>query len=154
MSVTITIKTASLVSELKVKSFMNTEHIKDSEDKYATRAGEEANAEIMQSLQDAWGALLFFCRKFLSKTTDTSGSDTYSTSTSDKTLTFDLTSRRTSHIAEPLAQAIHEYLVGGTLRRYYTTVSNDAIATRYAANEKEASLRITQLLYTKDDPTY
>ena len=155
MSVTVSIDIGSLVSDIKVKSFMNTQRIADADQRYAVRAAEENEAETHQCLQDAWSAMVSLCRKFLSRTTDTAGNDTLgSTWTGSRTLTFDVTYRRTSNFAQPLAQAAHEFLLAGTLRRFYTSAAMNDLAASYAANEKAAADRITAIIYTKDEPIY
>lgn len=155
MSVVITIDIESLISDIKIKSFMNTERIADPEHRYAVRAAEENESETHQSLQDAWSSLKSLCRKFLADTTDTAGNDTLgSTWTGSRTLTFDVTYRRTSNFAEPLAQQIHEFLVAGTLRRFYTSAAMNDLAVSYAANEKAAGDQIVRIIYTKDEPIY
>lgn len=154
MSVTITIKTASLLSELKVKSYMNTARVKDPEDQYAVRAGEENESELRQGFQDAWRAMLALCRRFLEASEDTAGSDVLDLTGTDRTLTFDLSVRRTSNIADALAEAIHEYLTAATLRRFYTSAAEGSLAQLYAAGEAEARLRILTLLHTKLEPVY
>ena len=156
MSVTITIKTASLFSELKVKSYMNTARIKDPEDQYAVRAGEENESELRQGLQDAWRAMLALCRRFLGASEDSTGNDALAQNiaSADRTLTFDLSVRRTSNIADALAEAIHEYLTAATLRRFYTSAAEGSLAQLYAAGEAEARGRILTLLHTKMEPVY
>lgn len=156
MSVTITIKTASLLSELKVKSYMNTARVKDPEDQYAVRAGEENESELKQAFQDAWREMLSRVRRFLETTADAAGSDqtVANMTTTDQTLSFDLSVRRTSNIAAALAEAIHEYLVAGSLRRFYTSAAEGNLAQLYAANEAAAATRITALLHTKMEPVY
>jgi hypothetical protein len=154
MSVTITIKTASVVSDIKIKSQLNTDRIKDADDRYAVRAGEENDDEVMECLQEAWRAAKALCREFLASTDDTAGNDTFSDSTADKTLTFDVTSRRTSNIGEPLAQAIHNYIVAGTLRRFYVTVAMPDLVTLYSQLEATAASDITYLLRRKQQPVY
>ena len=153
---TLTIKTASLFSELKVKSYMNTARIKDPEDQYAVRAGEENESELKQAFQDAWRAMLAVCRRFLDATEDDTGSDaTVATlTTADQTLDFDLSERRISNIAEALSQAIHEYLVAASLRRFYTSAAEGSLAQLYAAGESAAQDRIVRLLHTKMEPVY
>lgn len=154
MSVTITIKTASLISDIKIKSQMNTERIKDAEDRYAVRAGEENEAEVKEALQEAWRSVKGLCRRFLTANADSTGSDLFDTSTTDKSLTFDLTARRTSNIGEPLAQAIHNYLVNGTLRRFYTSAVMPDLVASYAAAETAAQAEIVSLLYRKQEPVW
>ena len=156
MSVTITIKTASLFSELKVKSYMNTARIKDPEDQYAVRAGEENESELKQAFQDAWREMLSRVRLFLETTADASGSDqtVANMTTTDQTLSFNLSVRRTSNIAAALAEAIHEYLTAATLRRFYTSAAEGSLAQLYAAGEAEARGCILTLLHTKLEPVY
>ena len=152
--ITITIKTASLLSDIRIKSQMNTERIKDAEERYAVRAAEDNNAEVMEGLQEQWRSLLALCRRFLDSTNDTAGNDTFSTSTTDKTLSFDVTARRTSNIADALAQAIHTYLVNGTLRRFYTSAVMPDLVTLYGAAENASRDEIVNLLYRKLEPIY
>ena len=154
--ITLTIKMASLMSDIKVKSHMNTARIKDGDDQYAVRAGEENEDELRQDLQDTWNALIGICRKFLYVTDDTAGSDVLSSTlaTTDQTLVFDVTYRRSSNIAGPLSQAIHEYLVAGSLRRFYTSAAEANLLQLYAASEKTARDEIIVLLHTKHHPVY
>lgn len=155
MSVTVSIDIGSVISDIKVKSFMNTERIADPEQRYAVRAAEENEAETHQGLQHAWNALRALCRKFLTRTTDTTGdSDLWNSWTGDKSLVFDITARRTSNFAQPLAEAAHEFLVAGTLRRFYTSASMGDLATAYSADERAAAERITAIIYKKDEPIY
>lgn len=152
--ITITIKTASLLDDIRIKSFMNSERIKDPEERYAVRAAEENNAEVMESLQEAWRSLKALCRKFLAATDDAAGSDIFDTSTADRTLTLDVTVRRSSNIGEPLAQAMHNYLVNGTLRRFYTSAVMADLVTLYGAAENAARDEVVNLLYRKLEPAY
>lgn len=152
--ITITIKTASLLSDIRIKSQMNTERIKDPDERYAVRAGEENNAEVMESLQEAWRAMKGLCRRFLVTTDDATGSDIFDNSTTDKTLSLDVTERRTSNIGEALSQAMHNYLVNGTLRRFYTSAVMADLVTLYASAENAARDEIVLLLYRKLEPVY
>lgn len=155
-TLTITVDMVSLVEDIKVKSFMNTERIKESGDQYAVRADEENEIELEQCLQDAYRSLIRLCRRFLATSADTAANDKLlaATASQPKSLVFSVTSRRTSHIAESLSQAIHEYLVGGTLRRFYTSAAMSDLASLYLANEKNAQEDIYALLYRKAEPTY
>lgn len=152
----ITIDTASLLSDCKVKSFMHTQRVKDPDDRYAMRASEENESELKQDLQDAWRQMLSIVRRFLNATTDSSGNDDLGTTffTTDQTLSFDLSARRTSNIAASLSEAIHEYLVAGTLRRFYTSAAAAELANMYVSFEKVASDNIIKLLCTKAEPVY
>ena len=155
MSVTVSIDIGSVISDIKVKSFMNTERIADPVQRYAVRASEENEAEIRQGVQHAWNALRALCRKFLSRTADTAGdSDLWNSFTGDKTLVFDITARRTSHFAQPFAEAAHEFIVAGALRRFYTSAAMGDLATAYATDERAAAERITAIIYRKDEPIY
>ena len=159
MSVVITIKFASLLSDIKVRSHMTAERIKDPEEKYALRISEENESASRQALQDAWRGLIALCRPFLSTTNDASGNDQLATpplsgALQDQQLTFDLSVRRTSHIADPLAQEIHEYLVAGTMRRFYTAAAAADIITVAAASENVARDNIVKMLYKKNKPIY
>ena len=156
MSVTITIKMASLLSDVMVKSHLNTARVKDPEEQYAVRAGEENGSEIRQSLQDAWRGLVSLCRPFLTMTDDTAGNDLLSSTiaTADQTLTFDVTERRTSNFADQLAEEMHQYLVNGTLRRFYTAVMMPDLVTICAAAENAARDNIYRIMYRKLEPVW
>lgn len=156
MSVTITIKTASLLSDIKVRSHMIAERIKDPEEKYAGRIGEENESVAKQAVQDAWRSLIAICRPFLATTNDTTGNDQLvaNLTTTDQTLTFDVTARRTSKIADPLAQEMHEYLVAGALRRFYTSAMLADVVSIVAASENVARDNIIRILYKKNEPIY
>lgn len=152
---TIEIKLASLLSDVKVKSHMNTARIKDADDRYLVRAAEENEAETVQCLQEAWRSMLSLCRRFLDPTDDDMGDDVLMrTPETTRTLTLDITERRTSNIGDTLAQAIHTYLVAGTLRRFYTSVAMADLTAMYAGQEQAAANEITNLLYRKQEPTY
>lgn len=155
MSITVTIKMASLLSDIRIKSHMNTERIKDPEEKYAVRAGEENEAEQRQALQDAWRNLLALCRRFIkTETADMAGSDLLETtiSANDKELTFDFKEETASYIPDALAQAMHEYLLSGALRRFYTSAAMPDLVTIYAAQENAATARIRELIYYRPYP--
>jgi hypothetical protein len=154
--ITITIKTASLLSELKVKSYMNTLRVVNPDDRYAVRAGEENESELKQAIQDAWREAIALCRRFLDPTDDTTGTDATVTTltTTDQTLTFDVSVRRSSNFGATLAEAIHEFLVAGSLRRFYTSAAEGPLVQAYAAGENAARDRIVRLLHTKTEPIY
>ena len=156
MSVSITIKMASLKSDILVKSFMNTARVKDPADQYAVRAGEENSKEVDQCLQDAFSSLKAVCRPFLATTNDTAGNDALDANigVTDQTLTFDVTVRRTANFADALAQAMHQYLVNASLRRFYTTAMMPDLVSAYTAGEAEAYNTIKGLLYRKAEPIY
>ena len=64
MSVTVSIDIGSVISDIKVKSFMNTERIADADQRYAVRASEENEAEIRQGVQHAWPGEYSILRPF------------------------------------------------------------------------------------------
>ena len=154
--ITITIFADSLISDMLVKSHMNTARIKDPEDQYAVRAAEENRDDLLEGLQEAWRTLKGICRPFLDTTNDTAGDDSFlfSGSTPQMQLSFDVTVRRTSNIADSLAQAIHSFLVGASLRRFYTSVAMADLAQMYAATEASAREEIVNLLYRKLEPVW
>ena len=154
--ITITIAADSLISDILIKSHMNTARIKDPEDQYAVRAAEENRDDLLEGIQEAWRTVKGICRPFLDTTNDTAGNDTFifSGTTPTMQLSFDVTARRTSNIAESLAQAIHSFLVGASLRRFYTSVAMADLAQMYAATEAAARDEIVNLLYRKLEPIY
>ena len=152
--ITITIKTASVISDIRLKSHMNTARIKDPEDRYAVRAAEENEDEILEGLQEAWRSVKGLCRQFLEATDDATGDDTFDSATTDKTLSFDVTERRTSNIGDALSQAIHTFLVNGTLRRFYTSAAMPDLVQLYAAGETASRDEIVNLLYRKLEPVW
>lgn len=155
MSIAITLNIPALISDIKEKSFMNTARIKDAQEQYEVRASEENEIQIKQSLQDAFRSLKALCRDFLQTSADSTGNDTLSgTWTGSFSLTLDVTVRRSSNIGEAFSQAAHSYLVGGTLRRFYTSAAMSDLANLYLATEKSAADEITRLLYRKSKPVY
>ena len=154
---TITIDIDSLISDLLIKSHMNTARIKDPEDRYAVRAAEENRDELLECIQEAGRTVIGICRPFLQVTDDDEGDDSFvfsGSSTADLVLSFDVTARRTSNIADSLAQAIHSFMVGASLRRFYTTVAMADLAQMYAATEASAREEIVSLLYRKLEPVW
>ena len=152
--ITITINMASLMSDIKVKSYMNTQRLK-AEDAYAVRAAEENDAEVRQAVQDAWRDLVALCREFLDTTNDTSGNDTLpGTITGNRTLSFNVSTRRTSNIADSLAESAHSYLVANALRRFYTSAAAADLAGGHKALEDLSAQSINNLLYKKAEPIY
>ena len=156
MSVTITIKTASLLSDIKVRSHMIAERLKEPMEQYSARVGEENESVAKQAVQDAWRSLKAICRPFLATTNDNAGNDQLvsNLTTVDQTLTFDVTARRTSQIGEPLAQEMHEYLVAGALRRFYSSAMLTDVVSIAAASENVAKDNIIRILRYKGKPTY
>lgn len=153
--ITITIKTASLLSDIRIKSHMNTERIKDPEDRYAVRAGEENEAEQRQDLQDAWRELLSLCKRLIrTGVADAGGSDLLDSTipAADKELALDIEEETESYIPEALAQAMHEYLLSGALRRFYTSTAMPDLVAMYAPLENAAAVRIRELIYYRPYP--
>lgn len=155
--ITITIKMASLLSDIKVKSYMNTARIKDSEDQYSVRVGEENEVEIRQSLQNAWREMLSICRKFLVLNLDpttTTGDDELEATiaTDDKELHLDFKEPMPAEVVDALAQAMHEYLVAGALRRFYTSTAMPDLVALYAPQENAARATIHELIHYRPMP--
>lgn len=151
---TITIKTESLLSDMRIKSYRSTERIQNPEERYILRVGEENESEALQCLQEAWQAGKALCRRFLSITSDYTGSDLLNRTKADLTLTLDITARRTSNIGDEFANALHEYLVTGALRRFYAHAGATDLGTVYAGMETAAQTELIRLLYKKSEPVH
>lgn len=150
----ITIKTASLLSDMRIKSYRATERMKDPEDRYMLRVGEENESEALQCLQESWQAAKALCRRFLPVTSDTAGSDLLNRTKADLTLSLDITERRTSNMGGTFANTLHAYLVAGALRRFYAHAAATDLAAMYAGMETGEQTALLRLLYTKTEPVH
>jgi len=148
---TITITTASALSEIKEKSHLEVKSIQDPEIRYDIEAGTEKEPEIERCIVYADTQL----RALLSRYLQTVASDTIAAGiTVPETLTYvlNLSERRAENKSAQLPQMFREYIITAALSKFYATVSATELASKRGNEAAALGAEIVRLIYFKNPP--
>lgn len=131
---TITVYIDELLKDLHEQSRLECLAIQDIEQRYRVQTGTDKNAELTRMMMNAQSAVTRRLNKYLDRDyTDSANNDP----SLPESFTWDLemSERRSSGKAQPLTDAIHDFIVNLTLARYYRnagaadlSASHDAVA--------------------------
>lgn len=147
----ITLYTAPIFTEVRRKSHLEVQNIKDVEERDNARAGIEKSDEIYRCLDEAFGQIARICGRFLTASywseVDDLGDvpETYS-------FEFEFSERRGVSKSEPLTKALHAYAVQYTLARFSASVGQQDASAKHEWAVGESARQIEELLYTKQPP--
>lgn len=153
MTLNITIGRNSVIADLRVKSHAESAVIGDAEERYIVEAGSEKIQEIHQCVTDAFSEASAILREFNTGTQTLIANDDYRAA-GDLVLALEISARRASGLATPLADAIHKYVVDSAMAKFYRAVSRPEMAERHSAALPSDRSNIDVLLYTKHEPVY
>ena len=148
----INIKTQTLLEELRQKSHLGTERIKDAEVREAVRAGKEKTDELTRCIMTADSRLrAVIGGRYLKRDHSTAADDMLGL---PDYLTYDLliNVKRASGKDTAFAGLFHDYLVNMALSRYYVSVAMADMAGARAALAAQDEKDIIILLNTKLPP--
>ena len=153
-NLTITISRQSVVDDVRIKSHQQAETIADATVRYKIEAGTEKLEDIHQSINDAAADVAAVLRPFLTSLTVTaSANDNYDDSYA-LAFMLDVTPRKQTALAKPLALAIHKYIVDATLEKFYRDVNSPELATLHSKMMEPDIGAIENLIYRRAKPTY
>lgn len=148
---TINIDTARLLEEMRQKSHLETQRIKDAEEREAVRAGVEKTDELTRCVMYADAQLCGIIGRYMEPDLSDEGSDTLGL---PSRLAYRLLMgerRRAGKIAV-LAETFHSYLVNMALSKYYASVAMTELAAARANLAAADVVSIIQQLNSKMPP--
>ena len=147
----ITLTTAKLIESIKSISHREVAEIPDIDARYRAEAGSEKMEEINRCLTEALGRLTHRCNRFLIESYSSGANDTVSMSASYN-FEFNFTERRAANKAEPLAAAMHDFVVEYALSKFYSYVSQGELSNKHAMQAISTGNLLEELLYIKNPP--
>lgn len=153
MTLNITISRDSVIADLRVKAHMEAAVIGNAEERYIAQAGTEKIQEIHQCVSDAFSEASSILREFNRGSQTATANDDYRAA-GDLDLALEISSRRASGLATPLADAIHKYVVDAAMAKFFRSVSRPEMAERHTAALPSDRANIDMLLYVKHEPEY
>ena len=147
----VSIYTGPIFDEVRQKSHLEVQDIKDVEARDNARAGLDKSEEINRCIRSGFAQVERLCLRFLAEsfaqeTDDAGGLPQY------YSYDFEMSLRRASGKSEPLASAMHDFVVQQALAAFYTTVGQAELSARHSAWAQEHARQIEELLYTKQPP--
>lgn len=148
---TIELTTAPIILEIRQKSHLEVQDIKDPEMRDNARAGLDKADEIHRCMEEGFAQLHKRCYRFFE--------DEYIHNIDDNepnnesyVYEFTMSERRSLNRAEPLTNAMHTLVVQYALAKFYATVNQGELSNRHSLLAIEAGNMIDELLYTKLPP--
>lgn len=142
---------SELLFDIRNKSHEECASITDVETRYRAEAGNHKNEELFRSLVEVGTALARTCRKYLVDYYQEEADNSVSLPES-LVFEFDFSERRGEGKAQPLADAMHSYMVHYTLAKYYATVSQSELSNKHSLATNEAATAIRELITYKKPP--
>lgn len=152
-TVTISITRASVLADMKVKSHAEVALLADPKERYLAELGTEKEEEAQQCITDAATEAQSMLRQFIPGTAAASATDAYDT-TAAIAYALEVTPRKASGLADPLAKALHAYIVDAALDKFYTSVSRPDFAERHRTRLASDLTVISNLIYHRTAPAY
>lgn len=147
----ITLNTTNIFNEMRLKSHLEVQDIKDPEARDNARAGITKTDEINRCILDALGQLERRCLRFLTETIVQDASDAGSLPNS-YVFDLNLSERRAANKIPALTAVMHDYAVQHALARYYETVHQAELSAAHAKSAEGYGIQIDELLYHKQPP--
>jgi hypothetical protein len=147
----IVLEVAELLFDIRNKSHEECASITDVEARYRAEAGHHKDEEIFRSLVGVNSSLTRLVRRYLVDSIALEADDNASIPDSF-VYEFEISQRRADNLTQPMADAMHDYLVHYTLAKFYATVSQGDLSNKHSALTQAAATEIEELLYTKKPP--
>ena len=152
-AVTINIKRANLIADMKVTSHSEATALADPQERYLAELGSDKLELAHQCITDAATEAGSVLRRFLTGFYgDETATDNYDTA--DIVYVLSVTARKAPGLADALAKAVHAYVVDSALDKYYVSVSRPDMAQRHRDRLASHLTVIDGLLHRRTSPTY
>lgn len=148
---TITIHTEPIFLEVRQKSHLGVQDIKDPEARDNARAGLDKMDEITRCVYDAFGQLSRRCARFLDRDYAVEA-DNISRIPVAYAYEFRISERRAVNKAVALEEAMHGFVVQVALARFCATVNQTERSNQHSLAALDYGNQIDELLYTKLPP--
>lgn len=125
--------------------------IADVEERYKYEAGNHKNLELFRDVAEVGSSLSRLLHRYL---VDYYQEEASNNDTLPESLVFELnlSERRLLGKAQPLADAMHQYMVHYTLAKYYATVNATDLSNKHSTLTQDAATQIEDLILTKKPP--
>ena len=125
--------------------------IADVEARYRVEAGNHKNLELFRCIAEVGSSLSRLLHRYL---VDYFQDEASNNDTLPESLVYELnlSERRLLGKAQPLADAMHQYVVHYTLAKYYATVNATDLSNKHSTLTQDASKQIEDLILTKKPP--
>ena len=154
-TMTITIKRAQVLADIKVTSHAEVASVEDDKLRYLYEAGSDKVDQIHQCITDAYADAGALMRPFAqgTPTQSVSADDTYSSS-GDLAIVLSLTTRKAANLETSLTAALHKYVVDDALAKFYKGVNHAALQQVHEGQLKADISAVEALVYRRMKPTY
>ncbi|MBR4404926.1 MAG: hypothetical protein IKW84_08960 [Bacteroidaceae bacterium] len=151
---TITIIIEELLKDIRERSHLDVQGM-EPDMQYRTEAGSDKNEQLKREIVIVSSALTRMLQRYLN-VDDTAQADNTLDGRVGQQLVWelDMSDRRASNKAQPLADACHDYLVHYTLARYYKSVNAGELSNTHSLQTADAAGEIEGLLFSKTPPRY
>ena len=148
---TVTIKTEPIIYEVRQKSHLGVQDIKDPEARDNARAGLDKMDEIRRCIYDGFAQLQRRCGRFLARDYEVEA-DNVSGMPAAYIYDFTVSERRGVNKVEALEEAMHGFVVQYALAKFCATVNQREFSNAYSLSAIDYGNQIEELLYTKLPP--
>ena len=154
-TLTITIKRAQVLADIKVVSHAEVASVEDTRLRYLYEAGSDKVEQIHQCITDAYADAGALMRPFApgSPSASVSADDTFSSS-GDLVIVMSLTTRKAANLETPLMAALHKYVVDDALAKFYKGVNHAALQQVHEGQLQADISAVEALVYRRMKPTY
>lgn len=123
----------------------------DAEARYKVEAGNHKNLELFRNIAEVGSSLSRLLFRYLADyyQEEASNNDTLPDSL---VYELNLSERRSNGKTQPLADAMHQYVVHYVLAKYYATVNATELSNKHSVQTQEAASQIEDLVLTKKPP--
>lgn len=140
-----------LLFDIRNKSHEECQSITDVEARFRSEAGNHKNEEIYRSLVEVNSSLTRMVRRYLMEFLPVEADDN-AVLPQSFVYDFEISQRRSDNLTQPLADAMHSYLVHYTLAKFYATVSQTEFSNKHSTLTQAAATEVEELLFTKKPP--
>lgn len=147
----IEISKSELLFDIRNKSHSDVSVITDAESRYLAEAGTEKNDEVLRDIASSLASLSTVTGRYLAQDVNAMASDTATLPTT-LVFNFSFSGRKADGKAQPLANAIHEYLADNTLALFYNSVSQPDLAAKRERLAAQDLQLVDTLVHQKKAP--
>lgn len=151
---TITIIIEELLKDIRERSHLDVQGMAP-DVQYRIEAGSDKNEQLKREIVIVSSALTRMLQRYLVDSDSQEADNTLDGSVgSQLEWELDMSERRASNKAQPLADACHDYMVHYTLARYYKSVNAGELSNTHSLQTADVAREIEGLLYSKTPPKY
>lgn len=149
----VVLSVSELLLDIRNKSHEECQSIEDPEKRFKVEAGQHKDEELFRSLSECASRLARKVSVYLDDFVEVEAEASNEPGLPDTLVyDFDFSERRMIGKAQPLADAMHDYLVHYTLAKYYATVNLQEFSNTHSLLALDAGNEVDALIYSKKAP--